>query len=419
VSAFRHRNYRLFFSGQLVSLVGTWIQTVAQSWLVYRLTGSALLLGLVSFSAQLPVFLLATVGGAFADRIDRRRVLLTTQSSAMVLALALAALTLSGRVRTEHVFVIAALSGVVAAFDMPARSAFVADMVGRSDLMNAIALNSSMMNGARIVGPAIAGLAVAAVGEGYCFLANGVSFLAVLGSLLAMRDLKHRPPPSSLSTFERIKEGFGFVSRSKPIGALLLLLGVVSLMGMPYAVLMPIIADRVLGVGASGLGVLMACSGDGALAAGLLLAFRKTMTGLGTWVVGSAAAFGAALIVFSFARSPVLAGVALVPVGFFMMIQMSASSTLVQAMTPDALRGRVMALYSTMFLGMAPFGALLAGSLSSRIGPEATVAVGGLACIAGGAFMATRLPKLRPKAREMILALREPTTSLPPARTPA
>ena len=415
MSAFRHRNYRLFFSGQLVSLVGTWIQTVAQSWLVYRLTGSALLLGLVSFAAQLPVFLLATIGGAFADRIDRRRVLLTTQSSSMVLALVLAGLTLTGRVRTEHVFVIAALAGIVNAFDMPARSAFVADMVGRGDLMNAIALNSSMMNGARIVGPAIAGLAVAAVGEGFCFLANGLSFLAVLGSLLAMRDLKHRPPPSSLSTCERIKEGFTFVSQSKPIGALLLLLGVVSLMGMPYAVLMPVISDRVLGVGASGLGVLMACSGAGALAAGLMLAFRKTMTGLGSWVVGSAAAFGVALVLFSFARSPILAGIALVPVGFFMMVQMSASSTLVHAMTPDSLRGRVMALYTTMFLGMAPFGALLAGSLSSRIGPEATVAVGGLACIAGGTFMATRLPKLRPKAREMILALREPTTSMPPA----
>lgn len=397
-----------------MSLIGTWVQSVAQSWLVYRLTGSEMLLGLVGFANQIPVFLLASIGGAVADRHDRRRVLLVTQSSAMLLAAVLATLTLTGAIRVGHVFVIATLLGLVNAFDIPARSAFVADMVGRENLMNAIALNSSMMNGARIVGPAIAGAAVAAVGEGFCFLGNALSFVAVLAGLLAMRDIHRRPSAARGSTLQQISEGFRFVAGTKPVAALLLLLGVVSLMGMPYAVLMPVIADRTLHAGARGLGLLMAASGFGALAAALVLAMRKTMVGLGSWVVGGAGAFGLSLVAFSFARTPWVAELALVPVGFFMMIQMSASNTLVQAMTPDALRGRVMSVYSMMFMGMAPFGALLAGALSQHIGPTRTVAAGGCVCIAAAAVFGAKLPKLRHVARAMIVAL-QPTGGTPEA----
>jgi len=403
--AFRHRNYQLYFGGQLVSLTGTWMQSVAQSWLVYRLTGSAVLLGLVGFAGQIPVFLLASVGGAVADRRERCPILVVTQTCAMALALSLAALTLAGRVEVWHVFVFAALNGVVNSFDIPTRQAFVVDLVGREDLMNAIALNSSMFNGARVVGPAVAGLLVAAVGEGWCFLINGVSYVAVVAGLLLMTvEARARARPEG-SALANAVEGFRFVARTAPVRALLLLLGLVSLMGMPYAVLMPIFADRILGGGAGGLGLLMGASGVGALAGALSLAARRGLRGLGRWVAFSSAGFGAALILFSQSRTFWLSALLLLPVGFAFMIQMASSNTLVQAMVPDHLRGRVMAVYSMVFMGMAPFGALLAGALANRVGAPTTLFIGGAVCIAGAVAFGLRLPALRDEARQLIVAM--------------
>ncbi|MBA2351775.1 MAG: MFS transporter [Burkholderiales bacterium] len=403
--ALKHRNFRLFFGGQLVSLTGTWMQSIAQAWLVYRLTDSAILLGLVGFLGQIPVFLLAPLGGTMADRHDRRRILIATQSIAMLLALTLALLALTASVQVWHVFVLAAMLGLVNAFDIPARQAFVVDMVGRSDLMNAIALNSSMFNGARVVGPAVAGALVAVVGEGWCFFINGVSYLAVLASLLSMRIESRVRVPLPGSVLANIAEGFGFVWRTKPIRALLMLLGLVSLMGMPYAVLMPIFADRVLGGGARELGLLMGASGIGALAGALTLATRRNLRGLGRWVAFSSAGFGLSLILFSLSRTFWLSAALLAPVGFCMLVQMASSNTLIQAMVPDNLRGRVMAVYSMMFMGMAPIGALFAGTLATYIGAPATVAIGGAVCIAGAIAFGMHLPALRDEARQIVIAL--------------
>ncbi len=365
--AFAYRNFQLFFAGQLVSLIGTWMQSVAQSWLVYRLTGSALLLGTVSFAAQIPVLLLAPAGGSLADVFSRHRIIITTQTAAMVLALVLAALTLSGHVQLWHVFALATSLGVVNAFDIPARQAFLVQLVGRKDLMNAIALNSSMFNGARIIGPALAGILVAAVGEGWCFFLNALSYVAVLVSLLLMRPLPQSAPHGGGTPLSRIVEGFTFVCRTPPIRALLLLLGLVSLAGMPYAVLMPIFADQILHSGSRGLGLLMGASGLGALLGALALASRQQVRGLGRWVTGGAAGFGLSLIFFAMSRHFWLSAAVLVLVGFAMIVETAASNTLIQAMVPDELRGRVMAVYSMMFMGMAPFGALLSGILAGRL----------------------------------------------------
>lgn len=420
--ALKYRNYRLFFAGQLVSSIGTWMQQVAQSWLVYRITGSTFLLGLVGFSSQIPVLFFAPLGGALADRFRRHRILVATQTAAMILAGILAALTLTGSVRVAHVFVLGALLGVVNSFDIPARQSFVGEMVGREDMVNAIALNSSMVNGARVIGPAVAGITLAAVGEGFCFLVNAVSFLAVIGGLLAMRDLPPKRPAPPGSPLAHIVEGFRFAARTTPIRALLLFLGLVSLMGMPYAVLMPVFAGQILQGGPRALGILMGASGLGALGGALLLASRTRLAGLGTWVVVAAAVFGVSLVAFAFSRWFWVSVLLLVPTGAGMMVQMAASNTLVQAMTPDSMRGRVMALYSMMFMGTAPFGALLAGSLAERIGPSGTVAAGGVCCIVGALVFAKRLPKLRPVAREIIVGMpaaggEPPDGALPPRST--
>jgi MFS family permease len=400
----RARNYRLFISGQLISLIGTWMQTVAQAWLIYRLTGSAALLGLIGFAGQIPVFVLAPLGGVIADRVNRHRVLIATQTSMMVLALLLAALTLSARVAVWEVFTLAALLGVANAFDIPARQAFVAEMVEREDLANAIALNSSMVNGARIVGPAIAGLVVAAVGEGWCFLINGLSYVAVLAALLRMHVKPSGAPSSMPSAWDSIVEGFAFAWQKTPVRALLLLLGLVSLMGMPYSVLMPIFAEEILHGGPDSYGLLMSASGVGALAAAATLTVRKSVRGLGRWVALSAAGFGVCLIGFSVSRALWLSALLLVPAGFCMMMEMASSNTLIQSMVPDRLRGRVMAVYSMMFMGMAPLGALMAGFLATRLGAPATVAAGGVVCIAGGLVFGAGLPQLRGPARDLIVA---------------
>jgi MFS family permease len=402
--ALKHRNFQLFFGGQLISLTGTWMQSVAQSWLVYRLTGSSILLGLVSFAAQIPVFLLAPIGGTVADRYNRHRILIATQTAAMLLAFVLAALTLTSSIQIWQIFTMAALLGSVNAFDIPARQAFVVDMVGREDLINAIALNSSMVNGARIVGPAIAGILVSAIGEGWCFFANAVSYVAVITGLLMMKLTKRPRAARRGSALAHIIEGFRFVARTRPVRALLLLLGLVSLMGMPYAVLMPIFADQILHGGASGLGILMGASGAGALVGALSLAARQGARGLGRWVAWATAGFGISIILFALSRNFWLSAALLIPAGFSMMVQMAASNTLIQSMVPDGLRGRVMAVYSMMFMGMAPIGALLAGVLATHLGAPLTVAMGGAVCILGAGGFALRLPVLRAAAHPLFIA---------------
>ena len=416
--ALRHRNYRIFMGGQLISLIGTWMQTVAESWLVYRLTGSALLLGLAGFANRIPIFLLSPIGGAIADRYSRHRIVIATQVASMVLAAALAFLTLSHLVRIWHLMAIAALLGVVNAFDIPGRQSFVVELVAREDLQNAIALNSSMFNGARVVGPAIAGLLVAAVGEGWCFFANAVSYIAVIAGLLLMRVPRAPAAARPASAVAHVMEGFRFVSRSRPIMALLLLLGLVSLMGTPYSVLMPIIADQTFHSGARGLGILMGATGVGALLGALNLASRVGLRGYGRIIAFAAIGFGLSLIAFSAVRSLWLGVAFLLPVGFAMMTQMAASNTLIQSMIPNALRGRVMAVYSMMFMGMAPIGALLAGSLAGWLGATTTVAAGGAFCLAGGLLFLQRLPQIRGEARQLILAQEVVPAPEPPLPAP-
>lgn len=394
------------------------MQTVAQSWLVYRLTGSGLLLGAVGFASQIPVFLFAPLGGIAADRSNRQRVVIATQAASMVLAFILAALTLLHYVKVWHVFVLAALLGVVNAFDIPGRQSFLVDMVGKDDLMNAIALNSSMFNGARVIGPAVAGILVARLGEGWCFFANAVSYIAVIAGLMLMHVHAPARVSDKTSPWAHIVEGFQFVNRTAPIRALLLLLGIVSITGMPYVVLMPIFADRILrgggqefatligshDLGAVRLGILMGAAGVGALLGALTLAVRTGVKGLGRWVTFCCAGFGISLILFAVSKSFWISVLLLLPVGYFIMLQMASSNTLIQVMVPDELRGRVMALYSMMFMGMAPLGALLGGALSDRLGAPMTVAVGGVASIAAAWWFGMKLPKIRGEARRLIMA---------------
>ena len=416
--ALRSRNYRLFVTGQLVSLIGTWMQMVAQSWLIYRLTRSVALLGVVGFAGQIPVFILAPLGGVIADRMNRHRVLVATQGTMMALAFVLAALTLGGHVRVWQIIALATLLGITNAFDIPARQAFLAETVHRGDIVNAIALNSSMLNGARVVGPAVAGLVLAAVGEGWCFLLNAISYVAVIGALLMMRIDAPAPGRVHASAWDSVVEGFAYSWHTKPVRALLLLLGLVSLMGMPYSVLMPVIADRILGSGANGYGLLMSASGLGALAGAATLTLRRHIRGLGRWVAVSAVGFGVSLIAFSFSRSLWLSALLLVPAGFFVMVEMAASNTLIQSMIPDRLRGRVMAVYSMMFMGMAPVGALIAGGLAAPLGATETVAIGGAVCIAGGLIFGAGLPRLRGPARELIVAQQLAAGAPPDEATP-
>jgi MFS family permease len=384
-------------------MTGTWVQLVAQSWLVYRLTGRATLLGLVGFAGNFPIFLLAPIGGALADRFERRRIIVVTQAISMVLAFVLAALTLGGIVREWHIVALAAGLGIIHAFDIPARQSFLVEMVGREDLINAIGLNSSLFNGARMAGPAVAGILVAAIGEGWCFLINAISFTAVLVALLAIRV----PPlqtPAKTSTLSRIREGFAFAARERPVRALLLMLAFLSLTGMPFMVLMPVFADRVLFGGPAAYGILMSAAGMGALSGAIALASKRDVRGLGGWVARAAIGFGSLLAVFSLSRSMWLSVLLLLPIGFTMMLQISSSNTLIQTMVPDALRGRVMSVYSMMFMGMAPLGALLAGWSADRIGAPRTVLIGGTACAAAAAIFRWSLPRLRADARRLIVA---------------
>ncbi len=402
--ALRHRNFQLFFSGQIISLVGTWMQTVAQAWLIYRLTSSSVLLGVLGFVGQIPIFLLSPLAGLAADRWPRQRVVIATQTASMLLAFILAALTMTRHILVWEIIVLATLLGIINAFDVPARQAFLIEMVGREDLLNAIALNSSMFNGARVAGPAIAGVLVALVGEGWCFLLNGVSYLAVIAGLFLMRIQKVRPVHDGVAPLEKLREGFRFARHTKPIRALLVLVAVVSFMALPYTVLMPIFAVQILHGGASAYGTLMGAVGVGAMFGALMLAMRQQLRGLGKVVAYSATGLGASLILFSASHWYWISFIILVFSGFTMMMQFTATNTLIQSMVPDQLRGRVMSLYSMMFLGMSPFGSLLAGTLADHIGAPVTVAMGGLVSCLGGIVFLRKWPDLRGPARDLIAA---------------
>jgi len=402
--ALRHRNFQLFFAGQLISLIGTWMQSVAQSWLVYKLAHSALLLGAVGFCGQIPILILAPFGGVVADRVHRRTVVIAAQVSSMILAFVLALLTLTHHIKIWEIFALAIGMGIVNAFDIPARQSFIVEMVGKEDMQNAIALNSSMFNGARIIGPAVAGLLVAAIGEGWCFLLNALSYIAVIVGLLMMQVTKREIHPASASAFGHIAEGFRYVRSTKPVRALLSLIAVVSVIGTPYAVLMPIFADKILHGGPSALGYLMGSAGCGALCGALLLAARHGLKGLGLWVAMSSAGFGVSLILFAQSRHLLTSEIALLPVGFCMMIQMASTNTLIQSMVPDRLRGRIMSVYSMVFMGMAPIGALMAGALSHRLGAPLAVSIGGVVCVCAAGIFGMQLPSFRQGARDLILA---------------
>jgi MFS family permease len=393
--ALRSRNYRLFFTGQSVSLIGTWMTRIATSWLVYRLTGSAALLGVVGFAGQIPAFVLGPIAGVWVDRWDRHRTIVITQILSTVQSFALAFLALAHIITVWEIVALALVQGLISAFDMPARQSFVIQMVEhREDLGNAIALNSSMVNAARLIGPAIAGVVVASVGEGYCFLIDGISYLAVIVSLLMMR-IAEAPAKKPARVMAHLNEGWLYVVHSVPIRSILLNLSIVSLFGMPYSVLMPIFASKVLGGGAHTLGFLMAATGVGALAGAMTLAARRNVVGLGRRIVITTSLFGVSLVVFSLSRSLWLSLLTLPVVGFGMIQQMAASNTILQTIVDDEKRGRVMAFYSMAFQGMAPFGSLLAGSVAARFGAPVTVTVSGVACVLGSAWFASRLREIR------------------------
>jgi MFS family permease len=394
--ALRNRNYRLFFAGQGVSLIGTWIMRIATGWLVYRLTDSALLLGLVGFFGQIPTLILAPLAGVYIDRWNRHRVLVGTQVLSLLQSAALAVLTLGGWITVLQIFVLQALQGVINAFDTPARQSFVVEMVEDSrDLPNAIALNSSLVNGSRIIGPAVGGGLIAAVGEGWCFAIDALSYVAVIGSLLAMRVTKRQQGAEVLPVRDALAAGFRYVRDFAPVRSGLLLVALISTLGMPYQVLMPVIASDVLGGGANTLGLLMTATGFGALGGTLYLASRHTVVGLGQRIAQSAIVFGSALILFGLSERLWLSLLILPVSGAGFIIALAATNTVVQTIVPEELRGRVMAFYTMSFLGTAPIGSLLAGLAAERIGAPATIMTGGAACLAAGLWFHSALPKLR------------------------
>jgi MFS family permease len=415
--ALRHRNFKLFFFGQSISVIGTWMTKIATAWLVYRLTHSALLLGIVGFAGQIISFVLGPFAGVWVERLNRQKMLVWTQAAAAAQSLAMAALTLAHVITLWEIIALAALQGLINAFDMPARQSFLVEMVDdRADLSNAIAINSSMANGARLIGPAIAGVVIAFVGEGWCFLIGGVSYFAVIASLLVMhiRPLDVRRNASSM--FEQMREGWDYVRTFHPIRSILLLFALVSLMGYPWAVLLPVFAGQVLHGGASTLGWLTAASGVGALTSAISLAMRRSVVGLTRMLQIGTGILGVALILFGLSHTLWVSLVLMVFVGFGMLQCASGSNTIIQALVTDDKRARVMSYYMMAFFGAAPFGSLFAGTLAERIGAPDTIIVTGLCCLAGALWFTLDLPKvravMRPIYQEMGLL---PAPETPPA----
>lgn len=400
--ALKYRNFRLFLSGQLISLIGNYVQTVAQAWLVYRLTGSAALLGLVAFAGQISLFVLTPITGAVADSKSRKHILFATQIAPMILSLIMAVLTLSGHIHVWHVFTVAALLGVVNAFDFPVRQAFVAELVSKEDLMSAVTLNSSMINSARMIGPGVGGLLIAGIGEGWCFLLNAASFGAVIIGLLMMTS-EAAPLMPARHFRAGVTEAFNFVRRTGPVGGLLVLLGLISFMGLRYEILMPVYAREILHGGPTEFGLLMGASGVGAVLGSLVLATFGNVRTLGDWAAFAAIGFGGTLVLLSFSHSFALSLVVMLLIGFTMVTELDASNTLVQRIVPDELRGRVMAIWTMMLSGLAPFGSLLVGMLAQHFSARRTFAAGGMACIMGGMGFGFSVPILRREARKLIL----------------
>lgn len=394
--ALRSRNFRLFFAGQTVSLVGTWIQMIAMSWLVYRLTGSAFMLGIVGFVGQLPGVVITPFAGVAADRWNRHRMVIATQTGQMIQALALAALVLTGSIQVWHILALSALLGIVNGFDMPARQSFLLELVDRrEDLPNAIALNSSMFNGARLVGPAIAGALISMVGEGVCFLINGLSYVAVLIALLVMRVPRRQLPADRVNVLREIGDGFRYAFRSPPIRTVLAFLALASLIAQPYTVLMPVVATRVLHGGADTLGLLMAATGLGAFGGAIYLATRRSVVGLGRVIATAGVVFGIALIGVAISRQVWLSCALLAFAGAGMMVHTAASNTILQTIAEERMRGRIISLFGLSFLGMAPLGSLYAGAAAGRFGAPLTIAAGGVVTLVGAAIFFSRLPLLR------------------------
>lgn len=404
--ALRYRNYRLFFIGQGLSLIGTWMQQVAMSWLVYRLTGSALLLGVIGFVSQVPAFLVSPFSGVLADRWDRRNMLLITQSLSMVQAFILSAFVLTGTIQVWEIILLSALLGIVNSFDIPFRQSFVVDMVeGKEDLSNAIALNSSMFHGARLIGPSLAGLLIAVVGEGVCFLVNGISYLAVIASLAAMKLTPKQPSSRKRHILHELHEGITYAFTFPPIRALLMIIGLVSLLGMPYVVLMPVFAKVILKGGPHTFGFLMTAAGLGSFTAAIYLASRKSVLGLGRIIPASLGIFGVSIAVFAFSHLVWLSLILLVFAGFGVMLQIASSNTILQTIVDDDKRGRIMSLYTMAFMGMAPFGSLLAGALAGLIGTPITVLIGGISCLIGSLIFACWLPTFRKYVRPVYVRM--------------
>jgi MFS family permease len=400
--ALRHRNYRLFFSGQGVSLVGTWVTRIAVSWLVYRLTGSALLLGVVGFAGQIPALLLAPVAGVLVDRWDKHRILVWTQVLSMLQSLALALLAIPGIITITQIILLQLFQGVIKAFDTPARQAFVVEMLDDpADLPNAIALNSMMVNLSRMLGPSIGGVLIALVGEGWCFMLDAVSYVAVVISLLMMRLVTQAATRAETSMWEELREGFSYVAGFAPARTVLLLLALIATMGTPYTVLMPAIAKLQLHGGPHTYGILMTATGVGALLGAGYLAARPSIRGLWRLMARSATLFGAGLVAFALSRSLALSLVILAFVGAGMMMSMAAVNTVLQTIVEQRLRGRVMAFYAMAFLGTAPIGSLIAGVVADHIGAPKTILLGGLACVLGAGVFRLAIPGLRAQIREV------------------
>ncbi len=394
------RNYRLFFGGQGISLIGTWMQQIAMSWLVYRLTNSAFFLGLIGFSSQICSFIFSPVAGVISDRWNRHRILVATQTLSMVQAFILAILTLTHMIAVEHLIILSFFLGFVNAFDMPTRQAFVIQMVERrEDLGNAIALNSFLFNGARLVGPSIAGVLISILGEGMCFFFNGLSFLAVIIALLAMKVTFHKAPSERHHILKELKEGFTYAFGFPPIRSVLFFLGWMSMVSMAITILMPIFAKNILHGGPQTYGFLMAAIGVGAVIGAIFLASRRSVLGLGKIIVVTTGIFGMGLISFSLSHALWLSLFLLLVTGFGMMVQMASSNTILQTVVDEDKRGRMMSLYVMAFMGMAPFGSLAGGSLASRIGASNTLIIGGASCILGSFLFARKLPLIRKMVR--------------------
>ncbi len=390
-----HRNLRLFFGGQAVSLVGTWMQSVAQGWLAWRLTRSSEMLGAIAFLSQVPVFLFGAWAGSLADRLPRRTIVLATQLNAVVQAVALAVLTLGGWVQAWMLFPLAFMLGLTYAFEIPARQALLGEIAGH-DMPNALALNSTIVNGARIVGPALAGILVAAVGEGWAFALNAVSFLGTLRALLVMEVPPFRPAPRPAGT--HLAEGFAWAWRTPAVRALLGLLAVSSVFGMSYVALLPVLSSQVLGGGPRLFGILQSCAGAGALGGGVVLMMRSGVAGLERRAALGATALGCGLFVVGLSRHPALSAGALVVAGFGYVTQTAGTMTLLQSLSPPWMRGRMMGLFSTLFVGMAPFGALAGGFAAARFGVPRTLLAGSSVVLGASAAFQLWLPRLRRRA---------------------